>query len=43
MDFDHDYEDVDIDYCQDDIDINFEPQCCGRCMNCLGLSWKDFM
>lgn len=37
-------EDIDIDYDIEDDEEKDEDvrSCCGRCMDCLGLSWKDF-
>jgi len=37
----HDDDDQDHDDCQDDSDD--EEHCCSGCMDCLGLSWRDFM
>ena len=34
---------VDTDLEQDEDDTNLEKHCCGNCMDCLGLSWRDFM
>jgi hypothetical protein len=39
MDEDHD----DTDLSHDENAIISEQHCCGACMDCLGLSWKDFM
>ncbi len=37
------YQDDDHDDCHDDSDEEPEAHCCGNCMDCLGLSWRDFM
>jgi hypothetical protein len=36
-------EEDDTDLEQDEDDTNLEQDCCGNCMDCLGLSWRDFM
>lgn len=36
-------EDHDTNLYQDKDDANLEQHCCGSCMDCLGLSWSDFM
>lgn len=49
--YDYEQEDIDTDLYQheDDTDLDQEPKyCCARspcsnCMDCLGLSWRDFM
>ena len=38
----------DPDLCQDEDDayleqLEKEAHCCGNCMDCLGLSWSDFL
>jgi hypothetical protein len=38
-----DYQDVDQDDCQSDSEEPEEEHCCSGCMDCLGLSWRDFM
>lgn len=38
-----DDDEVDTDLEHDEDDINVEQHCCGNCMDCLGLSWRDFM
>lgn len=37
-----DYFEDDIDLCHDDDDTIKEQHCCSECMDCLGLSWRDF-
>ena len=45
-DYDHD---TDSDHDEDDTDSDQECSCCcsrnpcGNCMDCLGMSWSDFM
>ena len=37
-----DYDDeTDVDYDEDETET--EQHCCGNCMDCLGMSWRDFM
>jgi len=39
-----DDDEVDTDLEHDEDDTNMEQiHCCGNCMDCLGLSWRDFM
>jgi len=37
-------EDEDFDAFLDQVepDTNLEQHCCGNCMSCLGMSWRDF-
>lgn len=35
------YQNDDQDDCRDDM-VEGEEQCCSGCMDCLGLSWRDF-
>lgn len=37
------YQDDDHDDGRDDRYHNEEAHCCNGCMDCLGLSWRDFM
>jgi hypothetical protein len=41
VDLDQDI-DTDLDLGDDDTRVEQE-RCCGNCMDCLGLSWRDFM
>ena len=34
--------DADLEHDEDDTDLE-QIHCCGNCMDCLGLSWRDFM
>lgn len=37
-----DYDDeTNVDYDEDETET--EKHCCGNCMDCLGMSWRDFM
>jgi len=33
----------DADLYQYEIDTDLNQECCSGCMDCLGLSWRDFM
>jgi hypothetical protein len=33
---------ADLEHDEDDANVEKE-HCCGNCMDCLGLSWRDFM
>lgn len=36
-------EEEDYEETLDDDYIEEEEHCCGECMDCLGLSWRDFL
>lgn len=38
----HDDDLYDVETCQDEDDTESEQHCCSGCMDCLGLSWRDF-
>lgn len=38
----HDDDHYDVEVSQDEDDAELERQCCSGCMDCLGLSWRDF-
>lgn len=36
-------DEVNIDSDHDENNTDLDQHCCGNCMDCLGLSWRDFM
>ena len=45
----HEEDDTDLEHNEDDADLEQECNCCcsrnpcGNCMDCLGMSWSDFL